>query len=89
MLVLSRKVGETIVIDGRISVKLLRVEGDSVRIGIEAPANVPVHRKEVYDEIQKNNQEAVIQQGVPVPKLARRNGATAPAQQPWTQGNPA
>lgn len=80
MLVLSRKVGETIVIDGRISVKLLRVEGDSVRIGIEAPANVPVHRKEVYDEIQKNNQEAVTQQGVPVPKLARRSGATAPTQ---------
>jgi carbon storage regulator len=80
MLVLSRKVGETIVIDGRISVKLLRVDGDSVRIGIEAPANVPVHRKEVYDEIQKNNQEAVTQQGVPVPKLARRSGATAPAQ---------
>lgn len=89
MLVLSRKVGETIVIDGRISVKLLRVDGDSVRIGIEAPANVPVHRKEVYDEIQKNNQEAVIKQGVPVPKLARRSGATAPPQQPWTQGNAA
>lgn len=80
MLVLSRKVGETIVIDGRISVKLLRMDGDSVRIGIEAPANVPVHRKEVYDEIQKNNQEAVTQQGVPVPKLARRSGATTPAQ---------
>lgn len=80
MLVLSRKVGETIVIDGRISVKLLRMDGDSVRIGIEAPANVPVHRKEVYDEIQKNNQEAVTQQGVPVPKLARRSGATAPSQ---------
>jgi carbon storage regulator len=79
MLVLSRKVGETIVIDGRISVKLLRIEGDSVRIGIEAPANVPVHRKEVYDEIQKNNQEAVTKQGVPVPKLVRRSGALAPA----------
>lgn len=89
MLVLSRKVGETIVIDGRISVKVLRVDGDSVRIGIEAPANVPVHRKEVYDEIQKNNQEAVIQQGVPVPKLARRSGAKSPAQQPCSQGNPA
>jgi carbon storage regulator len=89
MLVLSRKVGETIVIDGRISVKLLRVDGDSVRIGIEAPANVPVHRKEVYDEIQKNNQEAVTRQGVPVPKLARRGGVTAPQQQPSTQGNAA
>lgn len=79
MLVLSRKVGETIVIDGRISVKLLRIDGDSIRIGIEAPASVPVHRKEVYDEIQKNNQEAVTMRGAAVPKLSRRPAAVTPA----------
>jgi carbon storage regulator len=79
MLVLSRKLGETIVIDGRITVKLLRLDSDSVRIGIEAPPDVPVHRKEVYDEIQNNNQQAVTKPGGPVPKLAKKNPPTTPA----------
>ena len=60
MLILSRKTGETVVIDGRIRVKVVRVEGDVVKLGIEAPADVPVHRQEIYEEIQKNNQEAVV-----------------------------
>ena len=56
MLILSRKPGESIVIDGRITVKIMRLEGDMVKLGIDAPINVPVHRQEVNDEIQKNNQ---------------------------------
>jgi carbon storage regulator len=59
MLILSRKVNESIVIDGRIVVKIVRLEGEAVKLGIQAPADVPVHRQEVYDEIQKNNQEAL------------------------------
>ena len=58
MLILSRKPGETVVIDGRIRVKVIRVEGDVVKIGIDAPAEVSIHRQEVYDEIQRNNKEA-------------------------------
>jgi len=50
MLILSRKPGESIVIDGRIKVTVVRVEGEVVKVGIEAPAEVPVHRQEVYDE---------------------------------------
>jgi carbon storage regulator len=53
MLVLSRKLNECLVIDGRIRVKIVRVEGDVVRLGIEAPSDVPVHRQEVYDDIQR------------------------------------
>ncbi|HXG48930.1 MAG TPA: carbon storage regulator CsrA [Methylomirabilota bacterium] len=59
MLVLSRKVNENIVIDGRIIVKVVRTEGNFVKLGIEAPPNVPVHRQEIYDEIQRNNQSAL------------------------------
>jgi carbon storage regulator len=74
MLILSRKLGESIVIDGNIRVQIMRVDGDVVKIGIEAPASVPVHRQEVYEEIQRSNQQALTQQSVPLPKLS---GATA------------
>jgi len=69
MLILSRKSGESIVIDGRIHVKIVRVEGDVVKIGIEAPAEVPVHRREVYEEIQHSNQQALTRQCTALPKL--------------------
>ena len=70
MLILSRKSGESIVIDGRIHVKIVRVEGEVVKVGIEAPSDVPVHRKEVYEEIQRSNQGALTRQCTPLPKLA-------------------
>lgn len=70
MLVLSRKLGESIVIDGRIRVKIVRLEGDIVKLGIEAPSEVPVHRQEIYEEIQKSNQEAAADQSVKVPRLS-------------------
>ncbi len=76
MLILSRKPGESIVIDGRITVKVMRVEGDVVKIGIEALAEVPVHRAEVYAEIQKNNQEALVNGGVKLPKLVSKKAAS-------------
>lgn len=72
MLILSRKPGETVVIDGRIRVKVIRVEGEVVKIGIEAPAEISVHRQEVYDEIQRNNKEALTESRTEVPRLAKR-----------------
>jgi carbon storage regulator len=71
MLILSRKSGESIVIDGRIHVKVVRVEGEVVKIGIDAPAEVPVHRREVYEEIQRSNEQALTRQNVALPKLPK------------------
>jgi len=69
MLILSRKINESIIIDGRIVVKIVRVDGEIVKVGIEAPSDVPVHRQEVYDEIQRANKEALTRAGQPLPKL--------------------
>ncbi|HWD93769.1 MAG TPA: carbon storage regulator CsrA [Verrucomicrobiae bacterium] len=77
MLILSRKTSESIVIDGRIHVKIVRVEGEVVKIGIEAPADVPVHRHEVYEEIQRNNQQALVRPAAPLPKLVAPKKTTA------------
>ena len=54
MLILSRKLNESIVIDGKIVVKVLRIDKDTVKLGIQAPSELPVHREEIFDAIQKN-----------------------------------
>ena len=82
MLILSRKLGESIVIDGHIPVTVMRVDGEVVKLGIAAPAEVPVHRKEVYEEIQRNNQQALTKQSATLPKLAgvmKKKPAVPPA----------
>jgi len=76
MLVLSRKPGECVVIDGRIKVKIVRLDGDVVKLGIEAPADVPIHRQEVYDEIQLSNQQA-LQSGRPTPPRLNRKAKSS------------
>jgi carbon storage regulator len=53
MLVLSRKRNESIVIDGSIVLTVVDIRGDKVRLGIEAPKHVPIHRSEVYEALQK------------------------------------
>jgi len=54
MLVLSRERGETIVIGDDIKITVVDIRGEKVRLGIDAPARVPVHRKEVYEAIERN-----------------------------------
>jgi len=76
MLVLSRKKNESIMIGDQIEIKIVSVEGDTVRIGIEAPRSVQVHRKEVYELIKEENQMATqrkmdwetLRQWIPVEK---------------------
>jgi len=78
MLILSRKINENIVIDGRIIVRVMRVDRDVVKLGIQAPADVPVHRQEIYEEIQKNNRESITTGRPPLPRLLPRKPAAAP-----------
>lgn len=58
MLVLSRKKGESIMVSDNIEFTILEVEGDTVKIGVSAPKDIEIHRKEVYISIQKSNIEA-------------------------------
>ena len=55
MLVLSRKLEESIMIGDNIEIKVIAVQGDTVKLGISAPRTIPVHRKEVYEEIEQEN----------------------------------
>ena len=54
MLVLSRKKNESIVINNDITIVVVEIRGDKVRLGVEAPKEVPVHRREVYEAIRRN-----------------------------------
>lgn len=58
MLVLTRKKDQTIVINDNIEITVLDIQGDQVRIGINAPRSVSIHRKEVFLEIQQENKKA-------------------------------
>jgi carbon storage regulator len=58
VLVLSRRVGESIVIGNQVTVTVLEVRGDQVRVGIDAPRDVQVHREEVFRSLQAENAEA-------------------------------
>lgn len=55
MLVLTRRIGETVMIGDAIAVRILGIAGDQVRVGIEAPRHVPVHRLEVFQQIEAAN----------------------------------
>ena len=68
MLVLSRKKNESIIINDNITIVVVEIRGDKVRLGIEAPKNVSVHRKEIYGAIQASNAEKQ-DRGEPVTKI--------------------
>lgn len=58
MLVLSRKVSEKIMVGDSIQIKVISVDGDQVKLGIEAPQNVSIYREEVYETLQQENKLA-------------------------------
>ena len=72
MLVLSRKKNESIVINNDITIVVVEIRGDKVRLGVEAPKEVPVHRREVYDAIRRSEMQ---QNGEKAPSPADASSA--------------
>lgn len=68
MLALSRKKNEALIINNNIEITILDIKGDQVKIGIAAPKEVPVYRKEVYIQIQEANKESMLGNGIDVLK---------------------
>jgi carbon storage regulator len=69
VLVLTRKVNQSIVIGDDIEVVVLEVRGEQIRLGIKAPRDVVVHRKEIYEQIQEENQAAATVKPEDVPEV--------------------
>ena len=63
MLILTRRVGETVVIGGDVDVTVLGVKGNQVRIGVKAPRDVAVHREEIYERICREQQDGAATSG--------------------------
>lgn len=83
MLVLSRKKNESIVINNDITIVVVEIRGDKVRLGVEAPKEVPVHRREVYDAIMRNEAKA---SGAPLsPPPGSPSTTDRPADQPASE----
>ncbi|MDB5971538.1 MAG: carbon storage regulator [Hydrocarboniphaga sp.] len=57
MLILTRRVGETVMIGDNVAVTVLGVKGNQVRVGIKAPKDTPVHREEIFERIRRENEE--------------------------------
>ena len=88
MLVLSRKKDECIVINNDITIVVVEIRGDKVRLGVEAPKEVPVHRKEVYEAIVRDDGGAAALSAVEGPSAAIEGSEGAVSGQPGGDDGP-
>ena len=80
MLVLSRQLDESIVIGDNVVVTIVDIRGDKVRLGIQAPGEIPVHRQEVFEAIQRENRKASpLQPAAPSAKVVARESGHRPS----------
>lgn len=74
MLVLTRKIDESIIIGDNIKITVVDVRNDQVKLGIDAPREIPVHREEIYREIQEENRRAAAQRMADLGEVSRLLG---------------
>ena len=75
MLVITRKAGESVILNDDIEIVIISVEGSQVRVGFNAPPNVIIHRKELYERIQHANREAAAnKQTTRLPQIPKGKG---------------
>jgi len=67
MLILTRRVGETVMIGDDVTITVLGVKGNQVRVGINAPKNIAVHREEIYERIKRERQAEAADKPLPKP----------------------
>lgn len=79
MLVLSRQRDESIIIGDNIVITIVDIRGDKVRLGINAPTEIPVHRQEVYEAIQRENKLAGREDPKDARNVGRDGGSSSPA----------
>ena len=72
MLILTRRVGETLMIGDEVTVTVLGVKGNQVRVGVNAPRDVAVHREEIYERIKREQDGETVGNGATVARLAGR-----------------
>jgi carbon storage regulator len=73
MLALTRKRGQSIIIGDNIEINVVEIQGDQVKLAISAPKSIPIHRKEIFLEIQEENRKAAVVGTVQLGELLRNN----------------
>lgn len=76
MLVLSRRTNESIIVNGNITITVLEIRGDHIRLGIDAPREITIHREEIHAELAKANKAAADSSGADLTRLPKPRPTT-------------